>query len=1105
MFRSRSWFGGNWNRPKNRLSLEHLKYLYSILEKNTTVSESNRGLLVESLRCIAEILIWGDQHDSSVFDFFLEKNMLSYFLHIMRQKSGGSSFVCVQLLQTLNILFENIRNETSLYYLLSNNHVNSIIVHKFDFSDEDVMGYYILFLKTLSLKLNTHTIHFFYNEHTNDFPLYTEAIKFFNHPESMVRIAVRTISLNVYKVQNASMLRFIRDKTAAPYFSNLVWFIGKHILELDTCVRTDIDHQSNQKLSNLVAEHLDHLHYLNDILLLEIDDLNAVLTEHLLHKLFVPLYIFSLTPAPPPTSLAVVTQNLAAVLNRPVDIDIQDINNPRVSSIVALYLLSLVFLVITHAPLVHALAWVILNGDHGVFKEGAAEILNAYVEHRLAVVPGFGEPRESLEQALETVGANSSSYSYDGDNLNTVEATAGTSGAALALATNAEANLVVTTTTTTTKIATEGADSDAELSARKISVGSASAAAQVVLNNVKLGNITDEEKEELQKLVQPTQAYSELSRPFLEMVLSALDCTENDYLALLALCLIYAMAYNRGVKNEWFEQVLSKSAKGSYSYKTELIERLLHIISLSNQPSCRIRLITIEIALQLLVTFSKPYTDEACITEVQQDALFSARNQSMVVLRNFYKSEDIFLDLFEDEFNEMRKTNLNVEFLCMDSTILLPPTGTPLTGINFTRRLPCGEVEKARRAIRVFFLLRRTCQQFLNEKETLLPLTNTMHLVQVDNVLDLNNSDLIACTVITKDSTKQRRFLVIDSLQLILVEPDAKLLGWGVAKFVGFLQDVEVVGDKDDSRCLHITVHRGGATHNRTPLLSAKFLFDDHIRCMAAKQRLTKGRSKARQKKMYQIAQLIEIPGQVIDSPVYAVAGLRAGSVASSSSRSSREHRPILSTANRVPGFAAALKRESNNSGGVCRIQMAQNRSIEGIRNENVGRPRRRNSNSSSQSSTSQTRESNGSTAREHSPSSSSQSRENSQNRASTRSRDSSPRVPRPRSEEIPLEDFQHSRNNSPHSRANSSHVNTPTRAHTPSRALNYEQIAIPVHNGIPRETHSPAPLHASQLNGVAIAKEVVVPVANSEETSFIGSEEGASSDQRRRGIIETV
>ena len=84
-------------------------------------------------------------------------------------------------------------------YLLSNNSVNSIIIHKFDFSDEEVrclfinfielilsqicktfvrvlvtkivcfccaqvLAYYISFLKTLSLKLNRHTVHFFFNE-----------------------------------------------------------------------------------------------------------------------------------------------------------------------------------------------------------------------------------------------------------------------------------------------------------------------------------------------------------------------------------------------------------------------------------------------------------------------------------------------------------------------------------------------------------------------------------------------------------------------------------------------------------------------------------------------------------------------------------------------------------------------------------------------------------------------------------------------------------------------------------------------------------------------------------------------------------------------------
>lgn len=175
-----------------------------------------------------------------------------------------------------------------------------------------------------------------------------------------------------------------------------------------------------------------------------------------------------------------------------------------------------------------------------------------------------------------------------------------------------------------------------------------------------------------------------------------------------------------------------------------------------------------------------------------------------------------------------------------------------------------------------------------------------------------------------KDGAKYRRFLVIDILQLILVEPDPRKLGWGIAKFVGFLQDVEVTGDKEDSRCLHITIHRG--TTNRTPILSAKFIFDDHIRCMAAKQRLTKGRTKARQKKMYQIAQLLEIP-QLNESPtpIYT-SHLRESRTA----RTPREHRPLFSTSNRIPGVASALRRDSMPSGSVTRSQIVGRPSMEG-------------------------------------------------------------------------------------------------------------------------------------------------------------------------------
>ncbi len=56
----------------------------------------------------------------------------------------------------------------------------------------------------------------------------------------MVRIAVRTLTLNVYRVEDKSMLQFITNKTAAPYFSNMVWFIGNHILELDACIHNDV-------------------------------------------------------------------------------------------------------------------------------------------------------------------------------------------------------------------------------------------------------------------------------------------------------------------------------------------------------------------------------------------------------------------------------------------------------------------------------------------------------------------------------------------------------------------------------------------------------------------------------------------------------------------------------------------------------------------------------------------------------------------------------------------------------------------------------------------------------------------------------------------------
>lgn len=47
-------------------------------------------------------------------------------------------------------------------------------------------------------------------------------------------------------------------------------------------------------LKDLVAEHVDHLHYINDIYCLNIGCLNSILTDQLLNRLVIPLYLNSL-------------------------------------------------------------------------------------------------------------------------------------------------------------------------------------------------------------------------------------------------------------------------------------------------------------------------------------------------------------------------------------------------------------------------------------------------------------------------------------------------------------------------------------------------------------------------------------------------------------------------------------------------------------------------------------------------------------------------------------------------------------------------------------------------------------------------------------------
>jgi protein CLEC16A len=100
---------------------------------------------------------------------------------------------------TLIISIAYINTSIFLVYIFAHAFMNELISFDFDFgTDDELVDYFVSFLKSLTLKLNEETVNFFFNDKFKTFPLYHQAVRFYNHRESMVRTSVRTITLTIY-------------------------------------------------------------------------------------------------------------------------------------------------------------------------------------------------------------------------------------------------------------------------------------------------------------------------------------------------------------------------------------------------------------------------------------------------------------------------------------------------------------------------------------------------------------------------------------------------------------------------------------------------------------------------------------------------------------------------------------------------------------------------------------------------------------------------------------------------------------------------------------------------------------------------------------------
>ena len=211
---------------KKKYSKENAAFLCDEVDRLEPLKSED---LVDVLKELVEVVVWGDKHEEAVFDLFLERNMLETFA-AMFTDDECPSVARVQVIQCVTILFQNLSKMSSVYVLLSQDRINRMIVADFDRDDEELISNYVSFIKTLSLRLNTDSVQFFFRG--KDLPLFNEAVSLLSHDDRMVRTSARSIIMNVFQLDEVGVVAFL-EANANGFFENLLTYLRSELATID--------------------------------------------------------------------------------------------------------------------------------------------------------------------------------------------------------------------------------------------------------------------------------------------------------------------------------------------------------------------------------------------------------------------------------------------------------------------------------------------------------------------------------------------------------------------------------------------------------------------------------------------------------------------------------------------------------------------------------------------------------------------------------------------------------------------------------------------------------------------------------------------------------
>ena len=114
-----------------------------------------------------------------------------------------------------------------MFFIFANQYFNKILNFEFNFENEEIIFYYINFVKGICQKINLFPLDIFYNLKNIQFPLFLGITRFFNNKDRLVRTACFNSLLYLFKAKdNSNCLRVIINYPFNLFFVKMIKDIG---------------------------------------------------------------------------------------------------------------------------------------------------------------------------------------------------------------------------------------------------------------------------------------------------------------------------------------------------------------------------------------------------------------------------------------------------------------------------------------------------------------------------------------------------------------------------------------------------------------------------------------------------------------------------------------------------------------------------------------------------------------------------------------------------------------------------------------------------------------------------------------------------------------